>query len=29
MSDQAAEATDSPVPFLRLGPRPDRTTHEG
>ncbi|MCX4906692.1 TniB family NTP-binding protein [Streptomyces sp. NBC_00878] len=29
MSDHTWEETEKPVPFLRLGPRPDRTTHEG
>ncbi|MBT2401856.1 hypothetical protein J7E89_39595, partial [Streptomyces sp. ISL-100] len=29
MSDRLPEAPDEPVPFLRFGPRPDRTTYEG
>ncbi|WP_326698973.1 AAA family ATPase [Streptomyces sp. NBC_01754] len=29
MSDHGMPAVDNPVPFLRFGPRPDRTTYEG
>ncbi|WP_330434258.1 TniB family NTP-binding protein [Streptomyces sp. NBC_00825] len=29
MSDHNVPAEDNPVPFLRFGPRPDRTTYEG
>ncbi|MEE4545767.1 ATP-binding protein [Streptomyces sp. V4-01] len=29
MGDRFPDAPDEPVPFLRFGPRPDRTTYEG
>jgi len=29
MGDRVPEASEIPVPFLRFGPRPDRTRHEG
>jgi hypothetical protein len=29
MSNLHPEPSNAPVPFLRFGPRPDRTRHEG